>query len=164
MNFLAVNWQPWFQTLGRLHPAVVHFPIALLIVAGLIELWQMIRRRPGASPTAVVCLVLGAISAVVAVALGLIHAHYTGMDGVNTHKWLGVSTAAVAVIVLISLKWNRPGKANPVYRTGVLLCIFLVSATGYFGGDLTYGSGYLTELLWPAPPSSTPSANSWTKP
>ena len=146
----AVTVERVMETLGRLHPAVVHFPIALFIVAAGIEFCNLLRRKAPASPTAVICLVIGAIASIVAVILGLLDAHYTGMDDVATHQWLGIATAALAIVILICAIWNRPERANPIYRGGLFLAAVLVAVTGYYGGELTYGQGYLTELLWPA--------------
>ncbi len=39
---------PWWRLLGRLHPVVIHFPIALLMTAALFELAAMVRGRRGA--------------------------------------------------------------------------------------------------------------------
>lgn len=153
---LAASAAAWFETLGRLHPATVHFPIALLVVAGGIEFWNILRRRKPASPTALVCLCIGAVAAIISVIFGLIDAHFTNMDDVSTHQWLGIATAIFSCIVLTLALFNRPEKANPVYRTGVILCALLVSITGYYGGELTYGEGYLTNILFPPPASTQP--------
>lgn len=158
LEILAVSADAWYQTLGRLHPAVVHFPIALLVVAGLLEFWRIIIRKRAASPTAVVCLAIGAIASIIAVILGLLDEHYVAMDDTAIHQWLGIATAVLCVLVLIFAIWNRPERANPVYRIGLIIAAVLVSATGYYGGELTYGQGYLTELVWPASSSTTPAS------
>jgi uncharacterized membrane protein len=153
---LAASADAWFQTLGRMHPAVVHFPIALLVVAGGTEFWRVLSRKRPASPTAVICLTIGTLASIVAVVLGLVDARYTNMDDVSIHQWLGIATAALATIVLVLSFWNRPDRANPAYRAGVLICAMLVSITGYYGGELTYGQGYLTDLIWAPPATSQP--------
>ena len=69
---LAAGLTPFWHFAGAFHPAVVHFPIALLMVAGLVEGVAIARRRPYAplGNTAFTCLWLGAIAAVVATLLG----------------------------------------------------------------------------------------------
>lgn len=59
----------WF---GRFHLLALHFPIALVIAAGLAEGWSMWRRRPPGA--ARFCLWLGAMAAVPTAALGWLHA------------------------------------------------------------------------------------------
>ena len=156
LNRLSTSPEAWYQTLGRLHPAVVHFPIALLVVAGGLEFCRILIRKKSASPTAVVCLAIGTLASILAVVLGLLDAHYTNMDDVSTHQWLGIATAAAATVVLILAIFNRPERANRAYRVGLLICALLVSITGYYGGELTYGHGYLTDLIWTAPAASQP--------
>jgi uncharacterized membrane protein len=168
----ALPPSPWLETLGRLHVAMVHLPIALLLVAGLIELWRLIRGVKGPSPTAITCVILGACSAVLASIFGWIHAAYQTYAGpqahaMEIHRWLGVATSAVAVIAAF-LILRRRENASPIYRLSAVTAALLVGITGHFGGNLTHGSGYLTELLFPkkapAPivlvsaPSTQPSA------
>ena len=46
MGSFAADISPaWLQTLGRFHVAIVHFPIALLLVAGMVEAWRALRRK-----------------------------------------------------------------------------------------------------------------------
>src|SRR5256885_157855 len=63
---------PMWQLAGRLHVVVVHFPIALILLAGMMELTRF--RKPRMSDAAYLCLMLGALAAVVAAALGWIDA------------------------------------------------------------------------------------------
>src|SRR4051794_41751657 len=100
----AVLSQPVLQTLGRFHVVIVHFPIALLLVAGLLELWRAFKREEKPSPTALMCLVVGGVAAVVSSGLGWIHKSYFGSDGgVSIHQWLGIATAASAIAAVVTL-------------------------------------------------------------
>src|SRR5688572_18045077 len=154
---------PWLQTMGRMHVLVVHFPIALLLVAGMIELWRTIRRSPTHSPTAVACLILGALGGMVSVALGYVHQGFGNYSGeqlatLRRHEWLGYITIGIAIACLLPLVVHR-GKEERrtslrVYRYGAILCAALVAVTGHFGGTLTHGPGYLTELVFVPRPES----------
>src|SRR5436190_1766763 len=66
--------KPAWHFAGVFHPAVVHFPIALLTVAALMEALAIVRARSvksaAMSQTALTCLLLGAAGAVVAATLG----------------------------------------------------------------------------------------------
>ena len=61
-----------WQFLGRLHPLVVHFPVSLLCVALVLEVvgWRRKSNELKAGITALVWI--GAVSSVIAVALGLL--------------------------------------------------------------------------------------------
>src|SRR5262249_25181177 len=105
----AADMQGWWLFAGKLHPLVVHFPIALLVVALLLEFCRLRRgeRRPGRG--AMVCLALGAPAAVFAAVLGWSDAVTSGHGGSDAwvlgwHRWLGVATAgAAAAVVALAL-------------------------------------------------------------
>ena len=78
-SFAAAISPAWLQTLGRFHVAIVHFPIALLLLAGMVEMWRALRRNTQPSPTAVACLVIGGVTAVLSSVLGWIHKGNTSL-------------------------------------------------------------------------------------
>jgi uncharacterized membrane protein/mono/diheme cytochrome c family protein len=143
---------PLVQTFGRMHVAMVHFPIALLMLAGVLEAWRLARRRKEISPTVVTCALIGAGATVLAAAMGWILAEAGSFEEkeLALHRWAGVVTAGVAVVtaVLLLIGQRRPG-AMRAFTVGALTCSALVGMTGHFGGELTYGEGYLTALLFP---------------
>ena len=133
--------------LGRLHPLVVHFPIALLLFAALFESFRIWRRRPEAGGAVSVCLVLGAVSAGVAAVFGWAKAdtsEYGGRSGeiLQVHRWLGIavvvaSVAAVALALVLRKRKSR-GLAG-AYLAALLFCAAAVSAGGHYGGMLVFG-------------------------
>lgn len=147
--------------LGRLHPLVVHFPIALLMVAVLFELGSIIFKRERTRPSSagLACVTLGALGAIVAAWFGWINAdlepHGSGVaDLISVHRWLGVGTAAVATIALVAAIIGASGKARgmtSLYRVSLVLAAGLVATSGHWGGTIVYGEGYLTEALFPEP-------------
>jgi uncharacterized membrane protein/mono/diheme cytochrome c family protein len=139
------------QTLGRFHVIVVHFPIALLLVAGLAEAWAWFRKRE--SKIAVPCLVLGTLAGLVSVASGWFHRTDGDWSGkaFTAHLYLGFATVIVAALTLALFairRWKPQASVTP-FRIGILVCAALVAATGHFGGTLTHGDGYLTYFLHP---------------
>jgi mono/diheme cytochrome c family protein/uncharacterized membrane protein len=150
---LAVEGTAWIEALGRFHVVIVHFPIALLLVAGFAELWRTIRRAPTASPTAITCLWLGGLSAIVAAVFGWFHLSEFGADAEPTrtqqfHQWLGIAAAALALVALFALLFRK--RTMWPYRLATITCALVVGTTAHLGGTLTHGDGYLTELLFKA--------------
>jgi uncharacterized membrane protein/mono/diheme cytochrome c family protein len=133
--------------LGNFHVVVIHFPIALLLAAAAGELWFTWRRVRQPSPAVRFCVLLGAGSAIVAAALGWLHAASGyGASSPSTlawHRWLGTAIGAGSVILAaFSEIDSRRGVRSWRFRLLLLLVALLVVAAGYFGGLMVYGEGY----------------------
>jgi len=134
----------FLRLLGRCHTAVVHFPIALFMVAAALESWQLVRRKPELSRATPVCLVIGALSAVAASLFGwlLNESDGGGGDLVGVHKWVGLVTTA-AMIVAVVLVLSGSTARRTLLRLTVVVAAGLVSITGYLGGELVFGPNHL---------------------
>src|ERR1051325_8908140 len=147
--------RPFWHFSGVFHPAVAHFPIALLILAGLIEFWNLRKQNRAPGGAALTCLIFGALGAVAAAALGWANADAAGaFNGsmkrlVAIHRWLGVAVAgASSVAVVLALVGRRPtaGKGiRHLYRFGVIASAALVALVGSYGGKLTHGVDHYSE-------------------
>lgn len=152
-SLLAADVRAYFHFSGAFHPAVAHFPIALLVVAGVVELWRAIRGKKVPGETGYTCLMLGAAGAVVAAILGWANADHAGefngtqADVLFLHRWLGLGVAVGAVLLAIFATRTRfaPSVSNLKrygLLAGLLLCSALVGLTGSLGGKLTFGVDY----------------------
>lgn len=85
----------WLDAIGRLHPVVLHFPLALGAAAALMEVLAWIRRRPAPSPSAFTLLWLAALAAPVAAASGWFLAASDGDDSttLDWHRWTGIASS-----------------------------------------------------------------------
>ncbi|HYC99801.1 MAG TPA: PSD1 and planctomycete cytochrome C domain-containing protein [Phycisphaerales bacterium] len=159
-------WKLLAVLVGRLHLVILHFPVGLLIAAGVLETWAWWRgkgwqvrasgRGPGLDAAAGACLWLGVASVVVAVATGWVHAGQSGGSiEVEIHRWVGTGSAVVAILALLlrsaATQAEREGRAgSPVaaaYRWMVVLGALTVGVAGHFGGSVTHGSGYLSDAV-----------------
>lgn len=139
---------------GFLHPAVVHFPIAFLLLGALFVVvgvkWPAVGTQ---IPLA--CLLLGAPAAVAAAAMGWSFATQEGYPGWTTidtekewfwHRWSGVIVAVLAmvfaVIALLSLKNKESKRLNAAWKIGLLALAAMVGAVGHQGGEMSYGANF----------------------
>nr|WP_306422305.1 DUF1549 domain-containing protein [Algoriphagus sp. AGSA1] len=138
--------------MGRLHPLIVHFPIALLVVAAIMELFTFGKFDSKIRPGILMLAAIGAVSAIIAAPMGWLLAMNEGTSGelLDLHQWVGIGTAAFSVVTLFFLSKIR---SNPdstqvkAYRATLFLTAICVSAAGHFGGSLTHGEDFLTEVL-----------------
>lgn len=140
------------QLFGRLHPMLVHFPIALLLVAVVMELITLGNFRHSFRSAIRFLVILGAISAITAAGMGWLLAENEGMSGssLDLHRIIGLSSAGISLFLLVLL---RKSELNPspssikTFRFFLFLTGIGIGVAGHFGAALTHGEDYLTEVL-----------------
>lgn len=136
-----------WEFLGRLHPLAVHFPVSLLLLAAILELFTLKNAQSKLRTSISILIFTGSASAVIAALLGWLlyrHGQYSG-NVLAFHQWFGFITAGLAVL-LSAVVWYRPGKML-AYRTILFTTAIAVSVAGHFGASLTHGDNYLSETL-----------------
>jgi uncharacterized membrane protein len=135
------------QLLGRLHPVLVHFPVALVLVALVAEILCITRRDGRHADTARFLIVVAAWISVPAAITGFIRADGMEFDAAQQQLFEVHRVAGIATPVLVFL---CAGLAEGVRRSGqiwelILYRVVLVLAAsstavaGYFGGEIVFG-------------------------
>lgn len=143
-----------YETVGRLHPVMVHLPLGLVLAAAVVEVVRGVQRRPGNSPFTPVALALAAVCAAGAVATGWIFAtEQRESEELFWHRWLGIAVAG-GLIPLAWTAWRaaRPGdraaqQLVPLVRAGVVACALAVAWVGHLGGGMTWGENFALRPL-----------------
>ena len=144
----------WWGALAGLHPLVIHFPIALVIVAAFVEFFALIGRREQVTSFTLISLIVGGVLEGIAAWSGweLAEEGYGSGWALDLHRWLGVSSAVlVGALVIIALIARFTHKAWSVatVRAGVFVAAALIGATGHFGGEMVWGGSLLMDSLFP---------------
>jgi uncharacterized membrane protein len=133
---------------GRLHPLLIHFPIALVIAAAAAEVAAVVTADDGWSTVAVRNLRAGAVFALLAAIAGWRLALAPGMETsplLEWHRWLG--TIAAGATFAAALATSAPGSRSAlevwIYRIALFAAGALVAATGHLGGLLVWGANFL---------------------
>jgi uncharacterized membrane protein len=138
--------------LGKFHSPAVHFPIALLTAAAVAELLRLATGKPAFDAVSHFCVWFGALTAVVAGILGWFWGDFRLSDAswvMMTHRWVGTSTVAGAVLVLVLKEVSRQPdrrRTRMCFRVTLLVVAGLALATGFFGGAVVFGLDHYT---WP---------------
>ena len=133
---------------ARLHPLLVHFPIALLVVGGLTEWLGVFWKRARDWSAAVdVSIAVAAFFAPISALTGWLLADVQGYREatVGDHRTLGLITAALALGCLLSrlAQHRKPNVTRRwLFRLLVLAALVIVGMAGHTGGELVYGKGY----------------------
>jgi uncharacterized membrane protein len=136
------------EFLGHLHPALVHLPIGIILLALSFEWLSHRGAFEYLAPAVRLTYGFGAIAAILACTTGYLLAEGGGYDSVTLerHRWVGIATA-----VFSSARFLADGsKALQGLPKGIrilpsLTLLILISVGGHLGGSLTHGSGYLLE-------------------
>jgi len=132
---------------GRLHPLLVHFPIALVLIAALAEFVSAITQCPGWRTVAVANIRVGAALAVAAAGAGWILASSRFVEaspGLEWHRWLGLLTALAAVTAALATgAIDGPSRRLWLYRIALFSAAGLVGVAGHLGAVLVWGADFL---------------------
>lgn len=130
--------------LGRLHPMIVHFPIAFFPAALFTAIFG--RRRPAFAKPVQFLVVAGGITAPVAAVLGWFDGGFDfATDGelIQIHRWLGTAIG-VGALGLGLWAWHRPDEDR---STGMIFGLAAITATivvqGWYGGAMVHGVDHM---------------------
>jgi uncharacterized membrane protein len=153
-----LNMNGLLDLFGKTHPAVAHFPVALLLSALIAEILSWKFHKAGLHTAARFCLYIGTIGALVTTLTGFPFTQATFFNArppmLVKHQLaaymvvlLGITTSSMTLISRTHLLNNRF-----IYYLYILLLVIiagLIIYTGHTGGVLVYGEDFFM------PPSST---------
>lgn len=139
----------WAQFIGRFHPLTVHFPIALFLLAPVLELVGRNSRLSYLRPSTGFVLGLATLSATGAATLGWCLARSGGYSGplLTQHMWGGISLAAVCWVCWMLSVHDTEARLGLLYAIALATGVVLVAWTGYRGGQLSLGENHLIEHM-----------------
>lgn len=139
----------WMQVVGRMHPVLLHFPIVLLLGAGLlVNFRSRLQRQLPLEMVIDETLFFAALSAGVTTVMGLLLAQEEGYEGGNLlwHKWTGVGVTFLSGALVYLRGWQYlPYRRAFTVITNI--CLIAVVMAGHYGAALTHGENFMWEPL-----------------
>ncbi|WP_342667607.1 DUF1549 domain-containing protein [Algoriphagus vanfongensis] len=139
-----------WEFFGRLHPMIVHFPIALLLFAAFLELHTLNNYHQSMRKAINLMVHFGAIAVLASVLFGLLLAESEGTSGsiLDLHKYLGIAAAILSIALFVSVrKAEKHPNSIKIYRGLLWITAIGVGFAGHYGASLTHGESFLTETL-----------------
>lgn len=140
----------WVQPIGRMHPILLHFPIALLILAAGMEFFRFKAENAAASfyqKFTSGLFLIGILLSGITVLMGLILSLEDGYDGdaLLYHKWFGVSTVFLSSLLfkLRDFSWYK----ESIAKSGSVTLALILIVAGHFGSVLTHGDNFVLEPI-----------------
>ena len=132
--------------LGRMHPVLVHLPIGILIFGILLCFFPQ-NGKNALLPSIRLAFLIGGIAALAAGGTGFLQYQQEGFawEDVQLHLMGGVITAVGSFGVYALVK-NAEALTTQI-RVLALGLGLILGITGHWGGNLTHGEGYFTEVL-----------------
>jgi len=130
-----------------IHPMIVHFPIALLLLGFIADLASVyIKKEVCLSKLGLYLLLIGTLSAIPTLLSGLLFTSaLSGEAGQlkETHELFAIITTCLAIVTsVLRIYLQSREKSNSMLKLTTLIMYALtavsVSITGYFGGTLVY--------------------------
>ena len=138
------SFERFLVLLGRLHPMIVHFPMAFFPAALFTAIVG--RKRPAFTAPVQFMVVAGGIIAPIAAILGWFNAGFdfaTDDWMLSDHRWLGtgIGVAALALAIWALLRPERDRSPGMIIGLSIITAAIVVQ--GWFGGALVHGMDHM---------------------
>jgi uncharacterized membrane protein len=153
IHAMGMSWDAIRNTYGHFHPALVHFPIGLVLTGAAVEMWSaVVRRRREPSQTARLLLGLGLLATLVAVGSGLALFRPDDFRGRThevalMHRTLGLASVPFVLVTVLQGARRRASGFGHVrlwaYRLTCWGAALLVGLAGHYGGWVVFGWGWV---------------------
>ena len=153
----------WLQVVGRMHPLLLHFPIVLLVMAPVWEVFlsKKIENTEGGEISDFgfriseirsigdFLLLSAAFTAALSALMGLFLSQESGYnaEAIAWHKWTGVAVSLVSIGWYVFKNAIRQSKTFSLVASGASFLAILMA--GHQGANITHGEGFLTAPFEP---------------
>ncbi|NNE34614.1 MAG: hypothetical protein HKN13_05235 [Rhodothermales bacterium] len=141
----AAEWQ---RFIARLHPAVVHLPIGILVVGFILSILRSLKWLTGDDTAIDLTIVLGTWFGVIAIAAGSWLGQMGGYDPdvLFRHKLAGyVVTVFAALVLYLRKRSTLEQPRNGIQYGAWVIVLGALVYGGDLGGRITHGDGFASE-------------------
>lgn len=156
-SYLAIPL--WLQPIGRMHPMMLHFPIALILLALMLE---ALRFRPEFRAQTLFqdltryILLFSILTGLLTALMGLFLSLEEGYSGqmLDWHKWSGAGMVFLASL-LYAFR-NRNWYQGKFAKAGIVVTAVVLTLAGHLGATLTHGESFILQPILASKSVSVP--------
>ncbi|MEO7989655.1 MAG: c-type cytochrome domain-containing protein [Chryseolinea sp.] len=129
----------WLQAFGRLHPLLLHLPIGLLILTGILIVTRKYFESESFDSLIGFLLHLSALTTSLTALMGLFLSREGGYaeGDLVWHKWLGVTLSFLcSFLIFIQLR-------KKLFHASIAISILVLIIAGHLGANLTHGESFV---------------------
>ncbi|TYA78622.1 c-type cytochrome domain-containing protein [Seonamhaeicola marinus] len=132
----------WLQPVGRMHPILLHFPVAFIALLVLLNLLKGQLDKDTFKKINLFLLLITALSTVLATIMGFVLSlEGYESDVMRLHKWGGIILSFILYGLVVLREKTR------LYQALLYVGLLGVVVVGHYGAGLTHGTGFITEPL-----------------
>ena len=138
----------WLQTVGRLHPAILHLPIGLFFSIVALQFIKPNIDALGFEKIQAWLIYLTSLLSGLAAVMGFFLAQENGYDdsSIQWHKWTGI----IFSFLMYYMAWQvRNGQRGKPHTSMFILGGSALLLTGHLGGEITHGKGFVLAPIKP---------------
>lgn len=136
------------QTVGRMHPMLLHLPIGLFVLVFILWLFKKNIEENSFEKIFLLLLHVAAFTALLTALMGFFLSKEGGYEEtiLNRHKLLGVLTSILAFVLLLVYKYAPASKK--IFSIILFPATAVLLAGSHFGSNLTRGVGYVWQPVF----------------
>lgn len=149
--FLLVESQivlpEWLQSIGRMHPMLLHLPIGLLLLLAVLPLLRNSLVESAYYQVHLFVLGLSSFTAALSALMGLFLAQESGYSGelVDQHKWLGLGLSWMTYGLFLWL--SHRNQLSRIFQVGLYTTVLIMILAGHMGAGITHGEDFVLAPL-----------------
>lgn len=132
----------WLQPVGRMHPLLLHFPVAFIALLVLLQLFKKQIDPVSFDKINYFLILLTSFTTVLATLMGLL----LSLEGYESdlmmlHKWIGIAISFTVYAMVLAYRSKK------TYQIVLYISFIGVVFGGHFGAGLTHGTHFLMEPI-----------------
>jgi uncharacterized membrane protein len=136
------------EVIQHIHPIIVHFPIAIITIAFLYDVFNAFREGAFLPERGLALWMVAVIGAWISVGTGPEEQAYGNTSYLGIHSTLANTTSIIVSVIAAYRLWfsitNRKAlfqKLKYLYLIISIIAVVFIFSVGYFGGKMVYDDG-----------------------